>query len=235
MAKADIILGAQNRTSAELRNVARDLRTAASEATRAERAFTGVERGIDRLRDSEIRAAKASGDQARALQLLDSELGRAQQGTVRYNDLLARQATVSKQAEGGTRSFGSALNVLQQGLGALGIGLGIQQLIQFGTEAFTSSQQLKSTQNSIRLLTGDTRASSQVFELARRNQELYGGTLKDNTEQLIGFAVAAKRSGVSVQALNDLSKRLAILSPEQGAAGASASLSMRRCRATPRR
>lgn len=183
-------------------------------------ASTQAQQALNRTADSEVRAARASGDYGRALQIIDAELARTTAGTARYNDLLARHARVSKQAEDGSRSIASAFNGIQAALGAAGIAVGAQQLIQFGVEAFQSSQKLQSTQNVTRVLAGDTARYNQVLDLARQNQHLFGGSLQENIEQLTGFTVAARRSGVSVKELNDLSKRLAILSPEQGASGA---------------
>lgn len=222
--RSDIILGVQNRTSAELRTIARDVRQTAQEATRAEREFQALERSINQLRDSEIRAARAAGDHQRALALIDNELGRAQQGTVRYNDLLARQATASKQAEGGTRSLGSAVGVLQQGLGALGIAFGAQQVVQFGISSFQAGQRIKQTQTTLQLLTRDQKLYNSTLDLAQRNQSLFGGSLADNLQPLTSLALQARKTGADIAQLNDIAQRLNVLSPEQGLQGAGIAL-----------
>lgn len=186
--------------------------------------------GGQQVAQSEIRAATAARDYARALQLVDTQLDQAIPGTKRYNDLLAQQATLSRQAgqeaarsarqqrpAGGSSFLGSA----QTAAGVLGIGLGARELVQQGIAAGSAALGLRRTENVLRELTGTQARYNQVIDLARENQLLFGGSLQENIAQLTGFAVAARRSGVEVATLNDLSKRLAILSPEQGAAGAS--------------
>ena len=49
-------------------------------------------RSLDQLRNSEINAARAAGENARALQLIQRELLVTSEGTVRYNQLLAQQS-----------------------------------------------------------------------------------------------------------------------------------------------
>ena len=207
-------------------------------ADQALRQFQALERTFDRTRDSEIRAARAAGDHARALQLIDEALGRAETGTMRYNNLLAQQATAQRAAAreataaarapapaptGEPSNVNAALKTspIGQIAGVFGFAFGAQQLVQYGTSAVQARNELAKVENTTRLLTKTQQGYNDVIELARRNQELYGGSLAENIGNLTGFAVAARRSGVEVATLNNLSQRLAILSPEQGAEGAS--------------
>jgi hypothetical protein len=56
------------------------------------------ERELRRLADSEIRAARAAGDHARALQLIDRAMQAASGDAIRFNNLLAQQSQVQRTA-----------------------------------------------------------------------------------------------------------------------------------------
>lgn len=200
-----------------MQRIATDLRRAGADA-----GYTSKQ--LDRLRDSQIRAARAAGDHSLALQLVDRELGRTVQGGTRYNQLLAQSATISKQAEGGARSFSSALGTLQQGLGALGLGLGAREFLQYGVSAFQAGQQLQQTTTTLRLLTRDQQLYNDTLALGRRNQSLFGGSLAENIQPLTALALQARKTGVDVAALNDIAQRLNVISPEQGLEGAGIAL-----------
>lgn len=78
--------------------------------------------GLERLRDSEIRAARASGEHERALFLINNQLRGAEPNTVRYNNLLAQHTSVTQQAERATQSFGDQIGGALKGqiLGIVG-------------------------------------------------------------------------------------------------------------------
>ena len=227
----------------------RGLQQTGRDADRALKQFQALERTFDRTRDSEIRAARASGDHAQALKLVDQALARAEQGTVRYNQLLAQQATLERQAAqaaqrasqeriaaertrlqgqlrggGGGGGGGGALGEIGSAVGFVG-GVAGAVTATAAVAGFTRQQgaqalALDRTDRAAKALTGTTARYNELIRLAEENQRLFGGTLQENIENLTGFAVAARRSGVSISQLDDLSKRLGILSPEQGAAGA---------------
>src|SRR5262245_658516 len=226
--------GGQDTEARKRAQAIRELEQAMARQAAQERALL---RGGQQIAQSEIRAATAARDYARALSLVDQQLDQAIPGTRRYNDLLAQQATLERQAAqeaqrrsqvgppgaapGGPSSVGGAVAGLQSAAGLLAGGGAIAGVTSFAVGAGQEALALRRTQNVLHELTGTQRNYNETLALARQNQILYGGSLQDNIKQLQGFAVAARRSGVSVQSLNELSKRLAILSPEHGAAGAS--------------
>jgi hypothetical protein len=89
-------------------------------ATRAETSLLSLQgRGAREalaLADSEIRAARATGDHTRALQLIQTQLAQTSSGTTRYNQLLAQQAAAQRQAAPGPSALSQGLESLKGGL-----------------------------------------------------------------------------------------------------------------------
>ena len=218
-------------------HVTRGLKDAGTEADRALKRFSALERTFDRTRDSEIRAARASGDYGRALGLVDTALGRAEQGSIRYNNLLAQQATLERQAAaaaarntrgsagGGDGGTGGFLAFAGRAAGATGLAFGAQQAISAGIAAGGEALELRRTKSALGALTQDYQQYQQVLQVARYQQLLFGGSLQENIAGLSGLTITARQSGASLQTLIDLSQRLAILDPAQGAEGARIALS----------
>jgi len=177
--------------------------------------------GLERLRASEVRVAVAGRDYATALQLISAQLSSAQPGTLRYNNLLAQQATLTRQAAQATSGgLTGALGGLKTAMGGLGIVLGARQLVQYGIDAGGAALELRETENSLRAVAGNTTTYNAIIETARKQQVLFGGSLQDNIEGLSGLAVQSRISGASLTQLVDLQQRLTVLDPAQGAQGA---------------
>lgn len=196
------------------------LREAARESDRALRSFQQVEREAQRLADSEVRAARSTGDYSRAITIIDEQLRRASEGTVRYNQLVAQRANVERQAAGETSKAAEAFNAIAKAAALFGVSLGIQQITQFAIQSYTLSQQLASQEQSLLVLTRDQGRYNEAISIAKQNQTLFGGTLAENIDPLRTLALNAQRYGIELKTLNDLSQRLVVLSPEQGAQGA---------------
>lgn len=186
-------------------------------------------RANQRLIDSAVRAATAQRDYTRALSLVDQELRRASPNTERYNNLLARQATLSRQAAQSSAAQSAALprtfaGVTGQGLaqlaGGLGITVGIQQVTQFTLAAGELNRETTKAQNSLRALAGSTEFYGEALAAAREQQRLFGGSLASNIDGITGLVTVSRSSGVELNALIDLAQRLSIKDPSQGIAGA---------------
>jgi hypothetical protein len=225
----------------------RGLQQTGRDADRALKQFQALERTFDRTRDSEIRAARAAGDHGRALQLISTALARAEQGTVRYNQLLVQQATLERQAAqaaqrasqeriaaertrlqgqlrgggGGGGGGGSAVGFVG---GVAGAVAGATAAAAFTREQGAQALALRRTDAVTRALTGTQANYNAALELARRNQELYGGSLQENLGALGSLGILARKTGADIAALNDLSARLAIIDPTQGFEGAAVAL-----------
>ncbi len=193
-------------------------------------------RAQQRLADSAIRVAAAQRDYTRALSLVDAELKKATPDTERYNALLARQATLQRQAASaanaaarGQRANGGFLSGLGGAAAAFGLGvIGPQivgQAIGAGVQAGQDAIKLRETQNSLKALAGDYRVYRQVLDAAKEGQILFGGSLEENIDGLSGLVTVSRKTGAELGSLIDLSRRLAVLNPAQGLQGGLIALS----------
>jgi hypothetical protein len=111
-----------------------------------------------------------------------------------------------------------------QALGAAGlVTFGPQligQAVQFGEAVGQDALALRETQNSLKAVAGDTQTYNRVLAAAREQQRLFGGSLQENIEGLQGLTITSRSSGAQLKTLIDLSQRLGVLDPAQGASGA---------------
>jgi hypothetical protein len=104
--------------------------------------------------------------------------------------------------------------------GAAGLSFGVSQLTAMGQEALTASLHLQKAQNTLRVLAGSTAAYESAMATARRQQQLFGGSLADTVDGLTGLVTVSRASGAALETLIDLSQRLAVKDPSQGIQGA---------------
>ena len=190
------------------------------------------------LSAAQARALKTTSDLALSEQKLRSEEQRTAReiaNTAKAQDQAATAALRRSQAEArasaprGSRGGGPTLPRSAEFFGPeaigqlLGVSLGPQlvtQAIGFAKSAATEALALRETQNSLRVVAGDTKTYNNILTEAKRQQVLFGGTLQDNIAGLQGLAITSRSSGAALTTLIDLSKRLAVLDPAQGAEGA---------------
>jgi hypothetical protein len=186
-------------------------------------------RDLDRLRDSEIRAAKAAGDHAKALRLIDAELTRAGQGTVRYNNLLAQQAQVTRGAERAGRDFGDSLK--GNLLGVIGpaaaataaFGL-LSTAVRATEEAFKFEATLNADRAALGLLVSATRDQNQVLQEADTFAARYAFTQREITDALSESVFVLRASKRPTEDVLANLARLAVLNPKEGIQGAAFAL-----------
>jgi hypothetical protein len=190
-------------------------------------------RALDALRNSEIAAARAAGDHAGALKLIEAELGRASQGTVRYNQLLAQQSraqAAAARAGGGlgtagglpilprtVENFGTAA-IDQFKSGLLGIvgpaavaGASIAAIsatVESFKRAFTFKAELDATNLAIRTNLEGVRDSSAVFQEAAKFADKYRLTQKETADILTSSTDILRVSTASVGDLESALLRL---------------------------
>lgn len=197
-------------------------------AKRALSEFEKLERQYNAIRDSEIRAARAAGDHSGALSLVQRQIQQAQPNTVRYNNLLAQQSQIQKElakdtrlsqqlASGFSNSLTGIIGPAALATAAVGALFGA---IQGGIAAGGEALALREQQNSLRAVAGSAEVYANAINVARQQQLLFGGTLRENIDGIQGLTIVSRESGASLQQLVDISQRLNIKSPEQGIGGA---------------
>jgi hypothetical protein len=121
----------------------------------------------------------------------------------------------------GTTRLGQGVGALNGALGQLGLAtVGVSTVVALGTSAVNSANSLERVSTVVEHLTGSQAAYTEVLELARRQQDLFGGTLASNLEGLRGLIPMANAYGVELAAISQASQQLAASSPEQGIQGA---------------
>jgi hypothetical protein len=179
----------------------------------------------DRLRDSEIRLARAQGDRGRALQLVNTQLQSATPNTLRYNKLLIDQANILKQGNSLSQQFSQGITsgiagiIGPAAIATAAIG-GLFAAVQGGIAAGGEALALREQRNSLRAVAGDTALYAEAVAVARQQQLLFGGTIRENLDGIQGLTIVSRESGASLKQLIDLTQRLQLKSPEQGVGGA---------------
>lgn len=133
-------------------------------------------------------------------------------------ETLAEKTGKAKKA---TLDFGDASDLAGKAASAFGLALGAHAIVSFGQEAIQAANSLEKTDATIRAISGSQERYDEVLRLASAGQQLYGGTIQENLEALRGLIPVANQAGLSLSELDNVSRRLALASPEQGLEGAS--------------
>lgn len=131
-----------------------------------------------------------------------------------------RAAAGATKASTGMSTLSSAARGLQGVLGTLGIAATVASLVQLGKESVDAGLKLEQSKNSLRALAGSQRLYEEALAAARQQQSLFGGSLQENIDGIQGLITVSRTSGIELAKLIDLSQRLAVKDPSQGAAGA---------------
>jgi hypothetical protein len=194
--------------------------------------ITFQKRQLDILGTSLIETAKKHGDNSiqvqRAQLNYDRLASSIQQSEKQLPNLRRRLEEVDEQ----TRRAGNAGEQFSQSfkqgmvgiVGPAAVATASIQLLEraiSGTiEAVGDALALREQQNSLRAVTGSIAGYTEALTTAKEQQLLFGGTIRENIDGVQGLAITAKETGASLADLIDLSQRLTLKSPEQGAAGA---------------
>lgn len=203
-------------------------------------------RALTQLRNSEIAAARAAGDHAKALGIIQSELGRTAQGTVRYNQLLAQQsraqAALARQTATGLGTRGGlpilpreltqfgpeALDQIKSGLlGIVGPAAlvtagftAVGRAIDLSEESFRLTTALDQTTNAINVQLRGIRSTAEIYQSAAQFADKYKFTQLETNEALRSSVGILRSSTSSAEDLLGVLARLQVASPEQGLQGA---------------
>lgn len=137
---------------------------------------------------------------------------------------VAGVGSAADKASKGTKSLADQFNGLKTAIGALGALAFVQQLYSMASGLGQAALQLEKFRSTARLLAGDQARYNDVIAIARQNQVLFGGDLGSSIQGLGLLASQARKSGIELATLNDLSQRLNLISPEQGLEGAAIAL-----------
>lgn len=103
---------------------------------------------------------------------------------------------------------------------SLTIGTGVQQLALFLDQA----NRLEKASATVSALTGNFGKFTDTLKIATTQQSKFGGTLEEQLQGLSSLVPISKRYNVSLEQLDNIARRLAIIDPLQGFSGASIAL-----------
>jgi hypothetical protein len=177
--------------------------------------------------ESDARAARALSqtaliDQKRATEAARTAAAddRAAQAALRRGQAEARAAQGGGSGPALPRTFaGFTAGGFAQAAGAFGLATSIPQVVSFSIESGKAALALKETLNGLRAVSGSALVYANAVKTAKEQQILFGGSLQENIEGLQGLVITSRDTGANLQDLVDLSQRLSVKSPEQGAAG----------------
>lgn len=167
----------------------------------------------DRIQDSAIRAARATGDYVGALRLIKGELALAEQGSIRYNKLIAEQAQVTKQsmreiaraAEDAGPKFNAfeqiATGALRQ-VGALAVETSLKAgaaLLKFGADSIGVAGDFEATMNRFESKTGDLDQAGLKVDNFREKFLQLGKDTQFSAQQAGDAAIELVKGGVSIE------------------------------------
>lgn len=173
---------------------------------------------------AQARLAVAQGKPAQAAQILQNALQGIPQTTVQAVNATTQLTNVQKIAAGTAQNFGDKLKTLASQVGFFG-GLFIgKQVLDFTSDLIKSGNELEKAEAYMRALAGSTERYNEVIALANKQQQTFGGSLAENIRSLGTFVNVSNRTGVQLQLLENLARRLAVLDPVQGFQGAAIAL-----------
>lgn len=153
---------------------------------------------------------------------------RAEQAALRLAAAQQRAAASGQQATSSMQALPRTLDGLTGSAakfaGAMSGLFAVDQIVQFGRAAIDSANGLETVQASLRAVAGDAATYQKAMAAAAENQRLFGGSMQQNVEDISSFIVSSRLAGVELEQLLDISKRLSMLDPGQGAGGAAIAL-----------
>lgn len=174
---------------------------------------------------SMARAAVASKDYAGAQQYLINTLKELTPGTTAANNVLTQLQNTLNQQEAAAKKGSASLQDLVGGVTKLvGAYVLLSGAAQSVGAAIGAGMELEKQQATFQALSGSAAAYQENLAAAKAQQALFGGSLKDTLENMSGFVILSKNTGVELSKLANLARAMAVIDPAQGFKGASVAL-----------
>ncbi len=184
------------------------------------------DQALARYGQSLATVAQRSGDSVGAQRILIGTLNQITPATTAANQVQAQlQTSLNQQAAAAAKSSFS-LQGLAQGLfflrGAYGTIAGVVKT--FVGDTIEAGNALEKQLVTFRVLSGSQQAYETNLAQVKNQQALFGGSLKETTEDMAGFVVLSRNTGVELSKLANLARAMSIIDPAQGFKGASIAL-----------
>jgi hypothetical protein len=183
--------------------------------------------------NAQARLARATGDNqgaaniyAQALSQVNRNSREGVQAQAQLQQAVNRVNTGFSGGQNYIKQFGSeVVGQLGSMIGPAAAATAALAAVSEGIKAGQAALSLRETQNTLRALSGDTQTYNKIVQTAAQQQLLFGGTLEENIRGLQGLVITSRSTGAALDQLINLSQRLAVLDPAQGAEGARIALS----------
>lgn len=185
-----------------------------------------------RLAQAQATAFAAAKDHSSAIQKLQSTLsvlsakyGKIITQTTQYASAQAQLSRYQRQTDADSRRLNGtlfgAIKALNSYVGAFyalrSVFVNIGGFFEFGN-------QLEKTISTVRALSKTQERFNEIMRAAKQEQDLYGGSLQQTLTDFTGFIYLSNQTGIQLQKLIDISRRLSVLDPTQGMQGAAVAL-----------
>lgn len=137
---------------------------------------------------------------------------------------IERERQAATQLNAANNNLANGFAGLRNIMGAAGLALSAQSIFQIGVSAMQTANSLEKTQATVLALSGSQDRYNQVLRIAQQEQNLFGGSLESNLRSLGSLVNLSNRSGVELERLNNIMRRLATVDAAQGPEGAAYAL-----------
>lgn len=213
------------RINSQMNQAGSAARTYASQISSIDPIAQRSDRSLASYAQALARNATAAGDNAGAQQILAQALQQITPATTTATNVQTQlQQSINKsaqEAEKQSRSFTTTASGLQTLIG--GYFVATRVISAFG-DVIAKGNELEKTLTTFRVLSGSQEQYQKNLQLAREQQDKFGGSLNDTVEGMASFANLSKRTGVNIAELTNTARALAIIDPAQGFKGAGIAL-----------
>jgi len=179
-----------------------------------------ADQALARYAQSLATVAARSRDFSGAQKILGEALQQITPNTTAANGVLAQLQSIINQASNEAAQGGLNIRTFAAGIFALqGVAAIATRVLSAFGETINLGNQLEKTLTSFEVLSGSQAKYRTNLEAARKQQDLFGGSLQDTVEGMSVFANLSNRTGIEIQKLTNLSRALATVDPAQGFKG----------------
>lgn len=185
-----------------------------------------TDQALARYAQSLASVAQRSGDTVGAQRILAQALQQITPATASANQVQNQlQGYLNQSAAAASKTSFSLMGVAQ-GLfflrGAYATIAGVAKT--FVADTIEAGNALEKQLVTFRVLSGSSEAYESNLAQVRSQQAAFGGSLKDTVEDMSGFVVLSRNTGVELSKLANLARAMSIIDPAQGFKGASIAL-----------
>lgn len=177
-----------------------------------------------RTAQAQARLAVAQGRPAEAAKILQGALGQVTTQSIASINTQTQLVKVQAQAAAGASTLANSVKGVAKELGIFGALFVGQQIVGFAADLVNSANELEKQKAIVGALSKNQAEYASTLELARSQQEKFGGSLTKNLSSLGAFLNLSQRTGVELVGLENLARRLALVDPVQGFEGAAVAL-----------